>query len=141
MKRASMLISQLKLVVLGQCTIISALALLCGLSTHAAARTLETPSYNITLKFDCLESDLTCENVTFIARDKQTGNIEILHGSKLQARTRKGAAANNKRYIYQFSAPNKGSRLITSDGRFFKLVNGRTVLKEQGRWFIRKRQR
>lgn len=40
----------------------------------------------------------------------------------------------DQRYIYTFTAPDDGVRVVTYDGQFLKMKNGKVVFQEQGRW-------
>jgi hypothetical protein len=102
------------------------------LAESVLAETLKTKSFNVTITRNCLEESVTCNNVTYIGRDLNTGK-----SIRLKGRTMHRMCADRItpcRFLgYEFR--NKNYRyLVTAEGTLQVYQGTKLLVNEEGTW-------
>ncbi|MBD2124891.1 hypothetical protein NDI39_27435 [Microcoleus sp. ZQ-A2] len=102
------------------------------LAENVLAETLKTKSFNVTITRNCLEESVTCDNVTYVSRDLNTGNSIRLKGKTLHRMC--ADMVTPCRFLgYEFR--NKGYRyLVTVEGTLQVFQGKKVVVNEKGTW-------
>jgi hypothetical protein len=95
-------------------------------------KVLDTPSFNISITENCPEGDVNCQDVTYLGRDKKTGNTISLKGVALVRMCADGVTPC-QHLGYEFD---NGSYkyTITDDGLLTVASGARTLVSQQGQW-------
>ncbi len=114
--------------------IVREFGLLCVLfctSFSSISATLVTENYVVLIESNCIEGNVTCDDVTYTGKSKSSGNKIILNGHTLHTYLSDGTPS---RFIgYEFV--NGDFVYIISDSGLLTVTQDQRVLvKEQGNW-------
>lgn len=101
-------------------------------SESAAARTLTTPDYIVTLRSHCPEGEVGCQRVTYHGVSRKTGRAVTLNGTTRMVMCADGTTPchvgdyefHNGAYLYS----------VYPDGHLVVTRHGRVIVDQAGAW-------
>ncbi|MFC3674614.1 hypothetical protein [Ferrovibrio xuzhouensis] len=93
--------------------------------------TLETPSFTVTIKNNCEEGVVSCDDVTYTGVSKKNGSRITLKGETLHTYSADGTPS---RFLgYEFRSGDYVYQAL-EDGTLWVTKGGKDVLVEHGKW-------
>jgi len=101
------------------------------LSHASIAATLVTKNYVVSIESNCIEGEVTCDDVTYIGKSKRSGREIVLKGRTMHTHLPDGTPS---RFVgYEFTHGNVV--YMVSDSGLLRVTQGEKVLLiEQGEW-------
>lgn len=109
------------------------LILLILFAINVNAETLQTTTYEISLTLNCEEGDVSCSDVSYVGKNKKTGDTLRLNGETLHSTCADGITPC--RFLgYLFK--DKDTTYYVYDNGLLEVVRGKdkVLLSEQGEW-------
>lgn len=98
----------------------------------AFSATLETPRYVIEVTPQCEEGNVSCDNVTYVGRAKESGKLIALKGETLHMMCQDGKTPC--RFLgYHFVNGNTEYQVL-ENGILRVVQNAKVILEERGQW-------
>jgi len=111
--------------------VLFAVACLACFSPVVLAETLTTPSYVITIRENCGEGNVACDDVSCLAVSRKTGKSITLRGRTLHTACRDNSPC---RFLgYEFASGRTIYR-VTEDGTLEVRRGGKMLVHEKGAW-------
>lgn len=101
-------------------------------AVSALGATLETPHYSIEVTSQCAEGNVTCDDVTYAGRSKDSGKLIALKGSSLHMKCQDGQTPC--RFLgYHFF--NGDTEYQVLDNGILRVMQGdKVIVEERGQW-------
>ncbi|WP_332403551.1 hypothetical protein [Vibrio metschnikovii] len=108
-----------------------ALFMLLVASSSSLAATLVTKNYVVSITPNCVEGEVTCNDVTYRGKSKKSGNEIILKGHTLHALLSDGTPS---RFLgYKFINGNV-VYMVSDSGSLIVTLDEKVLVNEQGQW-------
>ncbi|MDB5934973.1 MAG: hypothetical protein JWQ01_2317 [Massilia sp.] len=109
-------------------------ALFVSVTAAAAAETLETPSFLITIEVRCAEGNVTCDDVRYLGTSKKTGKSITLRGRTMHSKCADGVTpCQFQGYVF---TSGRSSYTVTQGGELIVMQGEKTLVQEKGTWAI-----
>lgn len=100
--------------------------------TPAAAATLETASFVVTIDVRCAEGNVTCDNVMYTGTSKKTGKSITLRGRTMHSTCADGVTpCQFQGYVFRRG---HASYTITQGDDLIVMQGEKTLVREHGTW-------
>jgi len=106
------------------------IAMLLAIASHA--ETLITPSFTIRIQVNCAEGNVTCDNVTYVAKSKKSGKVLSLRGTTLHSKCADGVTPCRFQG-YQFRS-GEIQYVVLETGDLIVTHGKKILVQEHGEW-------